>query len=589
MSGFGEAIACELVAQLVLKTARLGFHIIRNTGKYAEDAQRYQLRLEVQVNIIQAINEKFQDEQFLEHVRPAALDTFGKVMKEIHRLFQKYINCNCRDGLEKQEIFKVTSIDDVLMTLDAKENLSEKEKERNLGFLLKLRNEAAWGVFKKDRTEKWVSEIEFWGQRLDKFTSWVVPGMFPHATSLEIQNHIGDPRLAATNVKSRILIARRTTNNSVNSFNSTNSVNSATTANSIQLMDIDDPVYDRPLALDSRRIKLYNEGYVRSPSPDPRQIPMDGGFDCAKRSDLGGVDRRQWAEYTDLDGNSVPVIVEFKPHITQDDFRFNFPIRAITDEIDKLIKTLRIAGKKPNTFHVLDCEGWYQTYNHFGLVYRLPPHPQKFRCESLGNILLKPEYKEQLQRDLDNRLQLAKALAWTLFELHTVDWVHQSFNPDNILLFGEEVSEGAVKFDWSSPYLVGFDSSRSNSGVSGKLNFRGEWTSRLYTHPDRLLKDYERYKKIHDIYSLGVVLLEVGRLGSFLEDRQISEWNRHGPHTLKDIFTKKARGLQPVLGKSYAEAVVACLVGLFDDRDDYTFMGEFRSQVCEKLDQIRIS
>src|SRR5579859_6091287 len=312
MSGFGEAIACELVAQLVLKTATLGFHIIRNAGKYAEDVQRYQLRLKVQVNIIEAIHQKFQDEEFRQHVRPEALDTFGRVMKEIHRLFQKYINCNCRDGLEKQEIFKDTSIDDVLIRLEAKEvvtSLSDKEKERNLGFLLKLRNEVAWGVFKKDRTEKWVSEIELWGQRLDLYTSWVIPGMFPNATSSEIQNHIGDPRLAATNMKSRIKIARRTSANnsihSVDSIRTVDSLNSTTSVNSLQLMDIDDPVDDRPLKLEPQRIRFCNEGYVRSPSPDPRSNPMDGGLDWTKRSDLGGVDRRQWAEYTDLNGNRV--------------------------------------------------------------------------------------------------------------------------------------------------------------------------------------------------------------------------------------------------------------------------------------------
>jgi serine/threonine protein kinase len=235
------------------------------------------------------------------------------------------------------------------------------------------------------------------------------------------------------------------------------------------------------------------------------------------------------------------------------------------------------------------CEGWYKTFDHYGLVYKLPPHPPNFRCESLGNILLKEEYKELLHRDLNNRLQLAKALAWTLFELHTVQWVHQSFYPDNILLFGQELPSGAVQFDWSSPYVVGFDSSRSNTGVSGKLNFRGEWNSRLYTHPDRLLKEYERYHKIHDIYSLGVVLLDVGRLGSLMEDRQTEEWNRYGPHKVKDMFTKKAKSLQQVLGKNYCDVVMTCLNGLLDDRDDYTLMDEFRSQVCEKLDQIKIS
>jgi hypothetical protein len=44
-----------------------------------------------------------------------------------------------------------------------------------------------------------------------------------------------------------------------------------------------------------------------------------------------------------------------------------------------------------------------------------------------------------------------------MFQLHSVDWLHKSFHPNNILLFGNPVS-GAVQFDWSAPYVVGFDS-----------------------------------------------------------------------------------------------------------------------------------
>src|SRR5208282_655428 len=125
------------------------------------------------------------------------------------------------------------------------------------------------------------------------------------------------------------------------------------------------------------------------------------------------------------------------------------------------------------------------------------------------------------------------------FELHCVDWVHQSLNPDNILLFGEEIASDVVKFDWSCPFIMGFSSSRSNSGASGQQNFRGTWASRLYTHPDRQLEDYERYKKTHDIYSLGVILLEIGRARSFMEDNRTEELNWMSPHKLKDYFALK--------------------------------------------------
>ena len=192
-----------------------------------------------------------------------------------------------------------------------------------------------------------------------------------------------------------------------------------------------------------------------------------------------------------------------------------------------------------------------------------------------------------MRADLDNRLKLARALAWTLFELHSVDWVHKSIDPNNILLFGEEIG-GIVQFNWSKPYLVGFDSSRAVTGLSNwEFNLRATLALRLYTHSDRQANEYVRFKKIHDIYSLGVVLLELGRLISFQEDgkRHLQE----SPQTLKTYLIEEARALQTVLGKTFSEIVLMCLNGqLVDAAQEQLLTNEFRSQICGKLEQIRI-
>jgi serine/threonine protein kinase len=236
----------------------------------------------------------------------------------------------------------------------------------------------------------------------------------------------------------------------------------------------------------------------------------------------------------------------------------------------------------------MHCEGWYEETNHFGLVYRLPPTNGGLRCQSLGNILSEPKYRDLLRADLDNRLRLARALAWTLFELHSVDWVHKSIDPNNILLFGEEVG-GIVQFNWSKPYLVGFDSSRAVTGLSNwHLNLRATLALRLYTHSDRQGNEYVRFKKIHDIYSLGVVLLELGRLVSFQEDgkRHLQE----SPQMLKTYLIEEARGLQTILGKTFSDIVLMCLNGqLVDAAQERLLTNEFRSQICGKLEQIRIT
>jgi hypothetical protein len=575
--GFGEALAVEIVAEVVLKCVTLGCHIVQNSCLYVHEGQQFQIRLAIQIGIIQAINAKLLDQEIKRRVKGADLFTFYDVMKELHKLFRKYIKRHLRDDRAKTELLKITDADDLFKRLEDKDvlhALSEKERSQSWKFWLRLKDEAAWTVWRKDKNERLVKEIEFWGSKLDQFASWTIPSMFQQATMAAITTHVADAtgRLGATNLKSQIMMVRS---------------REPTTA--MQLDGNYPTVEEDPFFLDHRRLKFTDQGYSRAPHTCPELSVNDMTSGGAKRSELGGVERRQWAILADAEGNDNAVIVEFKARPGPEDARCSLGMECITSEINKLVKTLRIAGQRPETFRVMYCEGWYEALDHFGLVYRLPSHVNRFRCESLGNILLRQEYKEQLQQDLENRLYLAKALSWTLLEIHSVDWVHQSFHPDNILLFGEEINPGVVRFNWSSPYVVGFDSSRSNSGVSAKLGFKGQWTSRLYTHPDRQLKEYERYKKTYDIYSLGVVLLEVGRLSSFMEDRRNEQWNKASPYQLKEIFAQKAMSLQSVLGRTYREVVLDCLNGQFDDSDEYVLLGEFRRHVCEKLDQIKIS
>lgn len=189
-------------------------------------------------------------------------------------------------------------------------------------------------------------------------------------------------------------------------------------------------------------------------------------------------------------------------------------------------------------------------------------------------------------------LKLSKALAWTMLELHSANWVHRAFTPNNILLFGEQKEQG-VRFDWDLPYLVGFDSSRLDSCISDQQSHgKKELSLRIYTHPDRQVQEYVRYQKAHDVYSLGVVLLEIGRLQSFLEHEWRSKLESLSPDQMRELFVRKARGLTSVLGQRFAKLVVTCLTGLFSEggqEDDYIFLSGFHDEVCEPLADIEFS
>lgn len=95
--------------------------------------------------------------------------------------------------------------------------------------------------------------------------------------------------------------------------------------------------------------------------------------------------------------------------------------------------------------------------------------------------------------------------------------VHKSFRSENILFFPRKETQGyseclvpGTKLDLSEPWILGFEFSRPetyfSSGHSDLCLSRD-----VYRHPDRQKHPTKVFTKIHDIYALGVVLLEIGR------------------------------------------------------------------------------
>ncbi|KAK4541124.1 hypothetical protein LTR36_008349 [Oleoguttula mirabilis] len=102
--------------------------------------------------------------------------------------------------------------------------------------------------------------------------------------------------------------------------------------------------------------------------------------------------------------------------------------------------------------------------------------------------------------------------------MHTLDFVHKSVRPENVIGFDDGCS-GPGSF-----FLIRFQQVRS---ADGKTYLRGDsaWEKNIYRHPDRQGPYLEQaYSMQHDIYSLGVCLLEIGIWQSplaYLTDRTV--------------------------------------------------------------------
>ena len=74
---------------------------------------------------------------------------------------------------------------------------------------------------------------------------------------------------------------------------------------------------------------------------------------------------------------------------------------------------------------------------------------------------------------------------------------------------GADCSSNSVGIDFSEPWLHGFEYSRPELDFSA--GFVDSCPSRdIYRHPERQGQPQKLFNKLHDIYALGVVLLEIG-------------------------------------------------------------------------------
>ncbi len=179
------------------------------------------------------------------------------------------------------------------------------------------------------------------------------------------------------------------------------------------------------------------------------------------------------------------------------------------------------------------------------------------------------------------------------------------YSAENIIMFEsmcddvspEGVSKLRFPYKLGEPFLVGYDGAREVIAESELLNVE-DWRHRIYLAPERLDigKTRAKYTIRHDIYSLGVILLEVAYWEDFTD-----EGNRYGK-TFKSekeplkLLMKLAERIPILFGDKYRNIVVACLKQLDDEKQAEELNDEngivvgtaYISQVLSKLDEIAL-
>ena len=245
-----------------------------------------------------------------------------------------------------------------------------------------------------------------------------------------------------------------------------------------------------------------------------------------------------------------------------------------------MVRMLKSADSR--LMSILQCEGVYPFLSgenpRFELQYRLPSdlgHPR-----SLRDLLT--DKSVQKLHPLNHRFRLANHLASSILYVHSGEFVHKTIKPENILMMTKADALPKEQFPhvlgW--PFLVGFDRSRPASAHSGKYG-EVKLEDGLYQHPSRWgVHAEEAFTMQHDIYSLGVVLLEIGLwqplvwynevLGRFefadlfndifqARDVTIMRNEQKAMKVKQRLLDLAEQYLPPTVGETYANVVAACL------------------------------
>ncbi|RSL88383.1 hypothetical protein BHE90_000052 [Fusarium euwallaceae] len=179
---------------------------------------------------------------------------------------------------------------------------------------------------------------------------------------------------------------------------------------------------------------------------------------------------------------------------------------------------------KPTGLPVLPCVGFFrdQSRRELGLVFKLPPN---LEADGDGCVRTLFElYRAHKLVSLGHRMHLAFSLITSIERFHSVGWVHKSIRSNSIAFTAKSTTPSALElsgkeyedplssylgdFDLGNPLLFGFEYARAGDAAT-YFNEDYKQVNNLYRIPERWGKPTARFEKSHDVYSLGVVLLEI--------------------------------------------------------------------------------
>lgn len=213
--------------------------------------------------------------------------------------------------------------------------------------------------------------------------------------------------------------------------------------------------------------------------------------------------------------------------------------------------------------------GWFADpqKSRFAFVYEIPRSPwigfplASRTVQSPHSLLCYLQHSGDTDHSnvpcLEDRFRLALNLATNLLHVHAKGLTHRNINSNNIVFANQSGPQESDSKPWTEgairkPYLLSWDHCAENTSISQQEIL----ISKIYRHPDIERGQRSAYRPVHDVYSLGLVLLEVG-LWMPLNKLWKTKYGRSDfKARLQSIYAKK---LTAKCGRGYTSAVEYCL------------------------------
>ena len=316
--------------------------------------------------------------------------------------------------------------------------------------------------------------------------------------------------------------------------------------------------------VDPSRLRFPSVSTTLGPSPPPDYNAVTASPDNRKLATLRSEYIR--TPISTQSYSETPVLVDFGYKFDESTSLTDLPALK---RYECLLLALQAADHELDDTYTgcLRIMGWFVdiTKSRFAFIYDIPQpspaaHYPTFASGIPVTLLSFLHHSGSTDSEntpsLEDRYKLASNLLANLLHTHAKGVTHRHINSNNIIF----IQQGPVDSDrkpWKEgiirkPYLVSWDQSDQDvDHAADEMH-----VPRLYRHPESTIGKRSNFKQAYDIYSLGLVLLEIGLWMPLHKMFKTKYSSLRFRHKLRTTYAHKLAGK---CGSAYMKVVDYCL------------------------------